>query len=90
MERLEVKLARCRLSGIVERWGGGVVQAFHESAQAILLGTRVIRDFAGTTVDAPDVGGGFWTKITVKVDGDVVELWQNWTGGCIGSLAAAT
>jgi len=87
--------ARYRLRSIMERQEGAVVQAFmrkgQKVTQAILLGTKEIRYFTGTIVDTPDVDRGCRTKITVKVDGDVEKLWQNWTGGlhrvtCYGDL----
>ena len=32
-------------------------------------------------LDAPDIDRGCRTKITVKVDGDVEQLWKNWSSG---------
>jgi hypothetical protein len=49
--------------------------------QAILLGTKTMRYFTGTIIDAPDLDRGCRTKITVQVDGSVTRLWQNWAGG---------
>ncbi len=89
------KPARYRLRSIMERQEGAVVQAFmkigQKVTQAILLGTKEIRYFTGTIIDTPDIDRGCRTKITVKVDGDVNKLWQNWAGGlhrvtCYGDL----
>ncbi|MFN4178768.1 MAG: hypothetical protein ACK4I8_00505 [Armatimonadota bacterium] len=89
------KPARYRLRSIMERQEGAVVQAFmrigQKVTQAILLGTKEIRYFTGTIIDTPDIDRGCRTKITVKVDGDVDKLWQNWAGGlhrvtCYGDL----
>lgn len=89
------KESRYRLRSIMERQEGATVQAFtrigQKVTQAILLGTETIRYFTGTIVDIPDVDRGCRTKITVKVDGDIEKLWQNWFGGlhrvtCYGDL----
>ena len=47
--------------------------------------------FTGQIVAAPDVERGCRTKITVKVDGDIQQLWRNWANGlhrvtCYGDL----
>lgn len=74
-----------RLRSVMERQEGVVVQPRmrigQKVTQAILLGTKVMRYFTGTIIDTPDLDRGCRTKITVQVDGDVVRLWQNWTGG---------
>jgi len=55
------------------------------------VGTDLLLYFTGEIVDAPDVDRGCRTKITVKVDGDLEKLWQNWSHGlhrvtCYGDL----
>lgn len=74
-----------KLRSVMERQEGLVVQPRmrigQRVTQAILLGTKSMRYFTGTIIDAPDLDRGCRTKITVRVDGDVVKLWQNWTGG---------
>jgi hypothetical protein len=49
--------------------------------QAMLDGTSTLRYFTGEIVDVPETERGCRTKITVRLDGDVEKLWQNWTAG---------
>ena len=47
--------------------------------------------FTGQIVDAPDLDRGCRTKITVKLDGNVENLWKNWSNGlhrvtCYGDI----
>ncbi|MCS7254802.1 MAG: hypothetical protein RMK18_12000 [Armatimonadota bacterium] len=85
MDGPEGEEAPYKLRSVMERQEGVVVQprmrVGQRVTQAILLGTKLIRYFTGTIIDTPDLDRGCRTKITVKVDGDVVRLWQNWSGG---------
>ena len=62
--------------------------------QAILVGTDFLPYFTGEIIDAPvslEADRGCRTKITVKVDGEVTKLWQNWSSGlhrqtCYGDI----
>ena len=52
--------------------------------QAILTDVDAVRFFTGNIIEAPvglEVNRGCRTKITVKVDGNITRLWQNWTAG---------
>lgn len=77
-----------KLRTVMERREGVVpqVQMKHGQrvTQAILQGQDRIRYFTGEIVDTPvalsDIRG-CRTKITVRVDGDIQRLWQNWTHG---------
>jgi hypothetical protein len=62
--------------------------------QAELIGTDLMLYFTGQIVDTPVAlkhDRGCRTKITVKVDGDVTNLWKNWSHGlhrqtCYGDI----
>ncbi len=87
-----------KLRSIMERREGAVPQVEmrigQKVTQAILIGTDFIPYFTGEIVDAPvsmDMDRGCRTKITVRVDGDVTKLWENWSDGlhrqtCYGDL----
>ncbi len=87
-----------KLRTIMERQEGVVPQVEmrvgQKVTQAILLGTDTMPYFTGEIVDAPvglEHDRGCRTKITVKVDGDITKLWQNWTNGlhrvtCYGDI----
>jgi len=87
-----------KLRTIMERQEGVVVQAKmrigQKVTQAILIGTDLLLYFTGEIIDAPvslKDDRGCRTKITVKVDGDVEELWKNWSHGlhrvtCYGDI----
>jgi hypothetical protein len=80
---------------IMERQEGAVQQVKmpvgKKVTQAVLVGTDLLPYFTGEIIDAPDVEKGCRTKITVKVDGDIQALWQNWSHGlhrvtCYGNI----
>ncbi|HQK77964.1 MAG TPA: hypothetical protein PKZ25_17345, partial [Candidatus Hydrogenedentes bacterium] len=84
-----------RIRSIMERQEGAVTQVFmpvgQKVTQAELIGTEKILYFTGDVLEAPDTDRGCRTKITVKVDGDLETLWQNWSEGlhrvtCYGDL----
>jgi hypothetical protein len=77
-----------KLRTIMEREQGVVPQVRmrigQKVTQAILANPSTMPYFTGTIVDAPvslKDDRGCRTKITVKVDGDVTRLWQNWHSG---------
>lgn len=77
-----------KLRTVMEREEGVVpqVQMKHGQrvTQAILAGMDTLRFFTGEIVDTPVAlsdNRGCRTKITVRVDGDITQLWQNWTYG---------
>ena len=74
-----------KLRTVAERREGVVPQVFMRTGQkvtqAILIGTNRLLYFTGDVLDAPDIDRGCRTKITVKVDGDVEQLWKNWSSG---------
>jgi hypothetical protein len=85
------------LRTIMERQEGCVPQVWMRRGQTVtqaLLGTPdELLYFTGEIIDTPDTERGCRTKITVRVDGDVEKLWQNWTRGlhrvtCYGDLVA--
>jgi hypothetical protein len=87
-----------KLRTVMERREGVVPQVEmrigQDVTQAILIGTDSLLYFTGEVIDAPvslDADRGCRTKITVKVDGDVTKLWQNWSHGlhrqtCYGDI----
>lgn len=95
MDGPEGEAAPYRLRCIMERQEGVVTQVMmrigQRVTQARLIGTDLLVYFTGQVVDAPDLGRGCRTKITVEVDGDIDRLWQNWSHGlhrvtCYGDL----
>ena len=86
------------LRTIMERQEGVVTQVEMEVGrkvtQAILVGTDLIPYFTGEIVEAPvgpEHDRGCRTKITVRVDGSVTQLWKNWSHGlhrvtCYGDI----
>jgi L-fucose isomerase-like protein len=77
-----------KLRTVMERQEGVVPQVRmrhgQRVTQAILVGMDRLRYFTGEIVDTPvDLTDdrGCRTKITVKVDGDITRLWQNWEHG---------
>lgn len=78
---------RCpyRLRTIMERQEGAVPQVFMRKnqrvTQARLVGADLMPYFTGEIVDTPDTERGCRTQITVKVDGSLEALWQNWRHG---------
>ncbi len=84
-----------RLRSIMERQEGCVPQVRmrvgQRVTQAILVGTDQMQYFTGRIVDAPFFNRGCRTKINVRIDGDPVKLWRNWSHGlhrvtCYGDL----
>jgi hypothetical protein len=87
-----------KLRSVMERKEGVVPQVRmrigERVTQAILVGTDELRYFTGEIIDTPVAladDRGCRTKITVKVDGDVSNLWQNWQSGlhrqtCYGDI----
>jgi len=84
-----------KLRTIMERQEGCVPQVRmrvgQRVTQAILVGTDRLHYFTGDIIESPDIDRGCRTKMTVKVDGDIERLWQNWSHGlhrvtCYGDL----
>jgi hypothetical protein len=87
-----------KIRTIMERQAGAVPQVQMRIGQKVtqtrLLGTDFMPYFTGEIIDTPvslKHDRGCRTKITVKVDGDVTKLWQNWSDGlhrqtCYGDI----
>ena len=87
-----------KLRTVMERQEGVVPQVRmrigQKVTQALLIGTDTLRYFTGEIVDTPvslQDDRGCRTKITVRVDGDVTNMWKNWTSGlhrqtCYGDI----
>jgi len=87
-----------KLRSIMERREGAVPQVKmrigQKVTQAKLVRPDLLLSFTGKIIDAPvslEHDRGCRTKITVKVDGDVEELWKNWSHGlhrvtCYGDI----
>lgn len=97
MDGPEGKAAPYRLRTIMERQEGVVPQVRmrvgQKVTQAYLVGTDQVIYFTGDIIATPDTDRGCRTKITVRVDGDVQKLWQNWAHGlhrvtCYGDVSA--
>jgi len=95
MDGPDGEIAPFKLRSIMERQEGCVPQVFMRVGtpvtQAILVGTDQMPFFTGTIIETPDTERGCRTKITVKVDGNARQLWQNWTPGlhrvtCYGNV----
>ena len=95
MEGPEGPRAPYKLRTIMERQEGCVQQARmrvgQRVTQALLVGTDRLQYFTGEIIDSPDTERGCRTKMSVKVDGDIEKLWQNWSNGlhrvtCYGDL----
>ncbi len=88
-----------KLRSIMERREGAVPQVKmrvgQRVTQAILIDSDNLRYFTGEIIDTPvsiKYDRGCRTKIVVKVDGSVENLWRNWTDGlhrltCYGDIA---
>ena len=77
-----------KLRTVMERKEGVVPQVEmrrgQRVTQGILMGTDYMPYFTGEIIDAPvslEDDRGCRTKVTVRVDGDVTQLWKNWHGG---------
>lgn len=95
MDGPEGPAAPYTLRTIMERQAGAVPQVKmrvgQKVTQARLVGTELLPYFTGEIIDTPDTDRGCRTKITVKVDGDVTSLWENWSHGlhrvtCYGDI----
>lgn len=95
MDGPDGEAAPYRLRTIMEREEGAVPQVRMRIGQKVttaeLIGTDLLLYFTGEIIDTPDLPRGCRTKITVKVDGDIEKLWQNWSHGlhrttCYGDL----
>ena len=95
MDGPDKEAAPYRLRTIMERQEGVVPQVRmrlgQKVTQALLVGTDQLYYFTGDIIETPDLDRGCRTKITVKVDGDLEKLWQNWSHGlhrvtCYGDL----
>jgi len=87
-----------KLRTIMERKEGVVPQVEMRTGQkvtqALLIGTDLMRYFTGEIIDTPVSlrdDRGCRTKITVRVDGDIANLWKNWSHGlhrqtCYGDI----
>jgi hypothetical protein len=84
-----------KLRTIMERQEGCVPQVTmrvgQKVTQAQLVGTEKLLFYTGGIIESPDTERGCRTKMTVKVDGDIARLWQNWSHGlhrvtCYGDL----
>jgi L-arabinose isomerase len=84
-----------KLRTIMERQEGCVPQVTMRTGQkvtqALLVGTEKLLFFTGDIIESPDTERGCRTKMTVRVDGDIARLWQNWSRGlhrvtCYGDL----
>jgi len=88
-----------KLRTVMERREGVVPQVKmrlgQKVTQAKLIGTDLLLYFTGQIIDTPvslEHDRGCRTKIAVKVDGDVTNLWKNWSHGlhrvtCYGNIA---
>jgi len=85
MDGPEGEAAPYQLRTIMERQEGCVPQVQmrrgQKVTQAMLIGTDKLIYFTGDVIATPDTERGCRTKITVKVDGDLEKLWQNWQHG---------
>ena len=91
--------ASYKLRTVMERRAGAVPQVQmrkgQKVTQAILVGVDTMRYFTGEIADAPvglDADRGCRTKIRVRVDGNVMDLWKNWSAGlhrqtCYGDVS---
>ncbi len=74
-----------KLRTIMERQEGCVPQVTMRTGQKVtqglLVGTDKLLYFTGTIIESPDTERGCRTKMTVKVDGNLARLWQNWSRG---------
>jgi hypothetical protein len=86
-----------KLRTIMERQEGCVPQVQmrvgQRVTQALLVGTEKLQYFTGDIIESPDTERGCRTKMTVRVDGDLEKLWQNWAHGlhrvtCYGDVTA--
>ena len=83
------------IRSIMERQEGAVIQSRmrigQRVTQAIFVGADTLLYFTGRIADTPDSPRGCRTKIAVKPDGDLTQLWRNWSHGlhrqtCYGDI----
>jgi hypothetical protein len=95
MDGLDGPAAPYKIRTVMERMAGVTPQVAmrigQRVTQAKFLGTDRLLYFTGEIIDVPDIDRGCRTKITVKLDGDAVKLWKNWSAGlhrvtCYGDL----
>ncbi len=98
MDGPEKPAAPYKLRTVMERREGVVPQVQmrigQKVTQAILIGIDTLRYFTGEIVYTPvslQDDRGCRTKITVRVDGNVINMWKNWTSGlhrqtCYGDI----
>jgi hypothetical protein len=95
MDGPEGPAAPYKIRTVMEREAGVAPQVTmrigQRVTQAKFHGTDRLLYFTGEIIDAPDIERGCRTKITVKLDGDAVKLWKNWSAGlhrvtCYGDL----
>lgn len=87
-----------KIRTVMERQEGVVSQVEmrvgEKVTQAILVDMDTIHYFTGEIIKAPvglEADRGCRTKIDVRVDGDITNLWRNWTAGlhrqtCCGDI----
>ncbi|MHC4194031.1 MAG: hypothetical protein ACYSP9_07635 [Planctomycetota bacterium] len=84
------------IRSVMERETGAVLHSKMRAGQKVttakLIDTDLMLYFTGDIIETPDKDRGCRTKITVKVDGDIEKLWQNWSHGlhrvtCYGDIA---
>jgi len=80
--------ASYKLRSVMERQEGVVPQVEmrvgEKVTQAILADMDTLRYFTGQIIEAPvglEADRGCRTKIDVRVDGNIANLWRNWTAG---------
>jgi hypothetical protein len=85
MDGPEGEAAPYKLRTIMERQEGCVthvkLRLGQRVTQVILPGTDQLFYFTGDVIEVPDVDRGCRTKINVKVDGSIENLWHNWAHG---------
>jgi L-fucose isomerase-like protein len=91
------KAAPYRLRTIMERQEGCVPEVRMRRGQVVTQALLAAPDhlvyFTGKIIDTPVTERGCRTKITVRVDGDIAKLWQNWSHGlhrltCYGDVVS--
>jgi len=89
MDGPDGEAAPYKLRTIMERQEGCVQQVQMRVGQRVTQGLLVGPDkegfkllyFTGEVIEAPDLDRGCRTKINVRVDGDIANLWNNWSQG---------
>jgi len=85
MDGPEGKAAPYKLRTIMERQEGADAQVEmrlgQKVTQVILPATDQLFYFTGDVIEVPDVERGCRSKINVRVDGSIENLWHNWSRG---------